>query len=154
MPRGFSDLDLYGVDAVTIPAGLEEQIGKAKCQQIPDGFLAQVVINAVYLLFFEVTVNQVIQASRGLEVTTERLLDYQASPTRASVESGFAERRDYVRERYWRKGEVEHPIARKSVFDLNSGDLVCERAEVGSVAWDLLVIDPVGAPGTCVFEPS
>ena len=44
-PEGFGHGDLHAPDVVAVPDRLQKRVGKAKVQQVLDGFLAEIMID-------------------------------------------------------------------------------------------------------------
>ncbi len=81
---GHGDLDM--VDVAAVPYRLEDAVGEAEDQDVLDGLLPQVVVDAVYLVFVEYTVERAVQLRRAGQVMAERLLYDDARP--AAVAAG------------------------------------------------------------------
>ena len=77
---GLGGGDLNVVDVAPVPDRLEHAVGEAEHQQILDGFLAQIMIDAIHLIFVEVLVGEPIERARTVEIGAERLLDDDAPP--------------------------------------------------------------------------
>ena len=73
--------DLYLVDVVPVPDGLEDGIGEPEHQEVLHRLLAQVVVNAIDLLLTEYAVDVAVQLLSGLQVGSEGLFDHDAPPT-------------------------------------------------------------------------
>jgi hypothetical protein len=71
---GGGDLDM--VDVIAVPDGLEDAVGEAQHQHVLDGLFAEVVIDAVDLIFAQVTVQIVVESAGRLQIAAERLLDH------------------------------------------------------------------------------
>ncbi len=65
------------VDMGGIPDRLVQRIGKAQRHQVLDGFLAQIMIDAVDLVFAEVPADRDVQFMRAGKVVADRLFDHQ-----------------------------------------------------------------------------
>ncbi len=78
---GFCGRDLDVVDVAAVPDRFEHAVAEAEHQQVLDGFLPQIVIDAIDLIFVEVLVRQPIERARAVEVGAERLLHDNAPPT-------------------------------------------------------------------------
>ena len=76
------DRDLHVVDVLAVPERLEDAVGKAEHQQVLDRLLAEVVIDAVDLLFDERRVQALVELARGAQVASERLLDDHSNEAR------------------------------------------------------------------------
>src|SRR5438477_5614388 len=76
----FGHRDLNVVDKIAIPYWLENAVSKAKNQDILYSFLAQVMIDAVYLPFFEKSQELRIKLFGRLEIMTEWFFENKAPP--------------------------------------------------------------------------
>ena len=72
--------DLHVIDVAAVPDRLEHAVGEAEHQQVLDGFLAEVVIDAEDLRLVEVRVQQLVQRARAGEIGAERLFDDDPAP--------------------------------------------------------------------------
>ena len=77
---GFGAGDLDVVDVAAIPERLEDAVAEAEGQDVLDGFLAEVVIDAVDLGFVEDFVEAVAELAGAGEVVAEGLFDDEAAP--------------------------------------------------------------------------
>ena len=71
---------LHVVHVVPVPYRLEDGIGEPQNQQVLHRFLAQVVVDAEYLVFLEHVVHRAVQLLGGLFILPERLLNHHAPP--------------------------------------------------------------------------
>src|SRR5712691_1301259 len=110
----FRRRDLNVVDVIPVPERLENAVAKPKNEKVLHGILAQVVVDAVDLLFLENVQDDLIQFLRRREVSAERLFDDDVHPgvrRGGPCKSGAAELFDDIRINLGRRGEVEEPIA-------------------------------------------
>ena len=77
---GFRHRDLHVIDVAAVPDRLENSVGEAERQDVLDGFLAQVVIDAVDLLFARHPQQLLVQQPGGFEIVAEGLFDDHAPP--------------------------------------------------------------------------
>ena len=75
---GHGDLDV--VDVAPIPERLEDPVPEPEDQQVPDGLLAEVVVDAIDLRLAEDLADLAVEALGRLEVVAERLLDDDPPP--------------------------------------------------------------------------
>ena len=75
--------DLHIADEVTAPQRLKDQIGKAQHSQVFDELLAQVVVDAVYLILCEKLAELVRQGLEGGAVAAKGLFDDDTTPSTA-----------------------------------------------------------------------
>src|SRR5215472_18485664 len=71
---------LHMIDVATIPDRLEDSVGKTEHQNVLNGLLAQVVIDAVDLALLQYLANLRIQRFRGFQIRAEWLFDDDAPP--------------------------------------------------------------------------
>ena len=83
---GGGDLDV--IDVLAVPERLKQRVAEAEGQDVLDGLFAQVVIDAVELVFGEVLVELVLQFAGAGLVVAERLFDDEAAP---GAVGGFGE---------------------------------------------------------------
>ena len=67
--------NLHAFDEVSVPQRLENLVGEPHCQDVLDGFLAQVVVDAKDLVFVEHVYKFVVQFACRVEAATERFFD-------------------------------------------------------------------------------
>lgn len=72
----FGHGDLDAPDEVPVPEGLHKRIGKAEDEHVVDRFLPEVVIDPVYVGFFERLQQYLIEFLRGRQVSAEWLLKH------------------------------------------------------------------------------
>ena len=140
--------DFNVVNVVAVPERLEEAVGEAQHEEVLHGFFAEVVVDAVYLVFVEVVVDGAVEVFRGLAVVAEGFFYNQPLPAALFVVQamrGEAFRDDAVEAR--RGGEVVDGVAARFVFMVQR---VQSRQQFGVVfavgGVDGLVIE-VGAEG-------
>ena len=75
--------DLHVVDVAAVPERLEDPVPEPEDHQVPDGLLAQVVIDPVDLRLAEDLADLAIEPLRRVEVAAERLLDDDPAPAAA-----------------------------------------------------------------------
>ena len=145
---GFGGGDFNVVNVVAVPERLEEAVGEAQHEEVLHGFFAEVVVDAVYLVFVEVVVDGAVEVFRGLAVVAEGFFYNQPLPAALFVVQamrGEAFRDDAVEAR--RGGEVVDGVAARFVFMVQR---VQSRQQFGVVfavgGVDGLVIE-VGAEG-------
>ena len=71
--------DLHVVDVVAIPDRLEDRVGEPQHEQVLNRFFAEVVIDAVDLLFAEDGVDDLVELAGRREIGAERLFDDHAA---------------------------------------------------------------------------
>ena len=88
---------------------------KRKYQDILDGFLAQIMIDAVDLILFQNLADLAIQCLGRFQIAAERLLDNDAPPVRIVLtgQALFAQLADDLREELRQRGEIIEHVARK-----------------------------------------
>src|SRR5277367_6211233 len=98
--------DLDAVNIVAVPQRLENAIAETKNQQILDSVLAEIVIDAVDLLFLEDTQNGLVEFLGCGQIAAEGLLNNDAYPgvrRRWARQAGAAELLDDVRINFRRR---------------------------------------------------
>ena len=100
------------VHVAPVPDRLEDAVGEAEDEQVADGVLAQVVVDAVDLRLVEGAHDRVVEVAAGLQVVAEGLLDDDARPgTRAAGQPRGAQVGHDVLVGAGRRGQVEEPVA-------------------------------------------
>src|SRR4029450_13693341 len=89
-PKRLGDGDLHVVDELPVPDRLEDALCKAQCENVLNGLLAEVVVDAEDLALVEVLLDDLLQFERAREIVAEWLLDDQTCPAlrRAPVSEG------------------------------------------------------------------
>ena len=70
--------DLDVIDVEMIPERLVNRIGKTEIDQVLDGFLAEVMVDAEDIFFRECALQGLVEVLRALEIRAERLFDDEA----------------------------------------------------------------------------
>ena len=127
--EGFSDGDLHVVDVVAFPDRLEDAVGEAEDEEVLDGLLAEVVIDAEDLALVEDGVDLMVELAGGVEVVAEGLLDDDGDAAFFGLRHALrAEILDDAGKELGRGGEIEEAIGADSLL---CGDAV----EFGFQSW-------------------
>ncbi len=78
--HGFAHGNLHVIDVAPVPDRFENSVGEAEGQNVLDRFFAQVVIDAVNLLFVHHLQQLLIQRSRRIQVAAKGLFDNHPAP--------------------------------------------------------------------------
>ena len=131
------DGDLHVVDVPAVPEGLENRVGETQDEEILDGLLAEVVVDAEDLGFAEIPGGDGVEVDGGVEVLAEGLLDddlaLEVGAEPAGGEAGLAEVLEDGLEDGRRGRDVEDQLQGAARFLLGGGDLLLERGEGGRV---------------------
>ncbi|MNH14147.1 hypothetical protein D3C79_737350 [compost metagenome] len=133
------DPDLFGYgdfhvrDRVLVPLGFEQAVGKAQGNKVLDGFLAQVVVDAIDAVFREILRHRVIDPPRRVQVMADGF--FQHHP-RARTEADLVEVLANTAIDCRRRGEVSDQLAvvadlfgqRLVVLDLEEVDMQIAQA--------------------------
>ena len=76
----FGDGDLHVIDVAPVPDRLEERIGKPEGEDVLHRLLAQVVIDAVNLVFTHVLPQLAVQRLRRLQIAAKGLFKHNTAP--------------------------------------------------------------------------
>ena len=139
---GHGDLDV--LDVVAIPHRLEKRVREAEVEDVLDGFLAEVVIDAEDAVFRKRVVQHRVQLARRLEVPAEWLLDDDACLLGAS---GLRQQLDDGGEHAWRNGQVMRRAFRavergvQSIVGLGIGILTVDVAQAFREDGEGLVVE-------------
>src|SRR5690606_15066065 len=95
---GLGHRDLHVVDMSRVPDGLEQDIGKAQGKQVLDRLFAEVVVDAIDLIFGEDLADFVVDLDRRLQIVAGRLFDHHAriAPVGAAIGDVFAGRTEQI----------------------------------------------------------
>ena len=72
--------DLDVIDVASVPEWLKDQVAESEDQDVADGLLSEVVINAVHLTLAEDLAHFTIELYRRIKISSKRLLDDDAAP--------------------------------------------------------------------------
>ena len=112
---------------IPVPQGLEDGVGEPEDQEVPDGFLAQVMVDPVDLGFVEITVDLLVEGDARVQVFAEGFFHDQPGPARGLVEAGLAQTIDARQKGRGRQGQVKYPVAGETVL-LLQGRMRAARA--------------------------
>src|SRR6202000_2559419 len=101
--ESFGHGDLHASDVVAVPDGFEERVGETEEEQVLDGFLAEVVIDAENGRLGKGRMQSGIELLRGSQVAAKGLFENYA---RALGAAGFVEAVDYGCEHAGGNGQV------------------------------------------------
>ena len=87
-PEGFGDGELDVVDVMAVPDRLEDQVREAEHHDVLHRVLAQIVVDPVDLVLFEIAVQLDIQFFGGGGVAAERLFQHHVPPRTAVLRFG------------------------------------------------------------------
>src|SRR5258708_30390466 len=146
--HGLTHGNLYVVNVTPVPDGLKDSVGKAECHDVLNGFFAQVMVDAVYLLFVRHLEELLVEYLGGFKIVTEGLFDDYPAPMVAglfhqTIGSKFL---NYLAKVTWSRCQViEHVLVSRMVaLDLCQAVLDLEKdLVIGDVA-----VQVVEAPGT------
>jgi hypothetical protein len=80
---GDGDLDVIYI--ATIPDRLKDAVAEAEHHDILDGFLAQVMVDTINLIFFERLIQLAVESHCRLEVMPKRLFDDDTRPAMSCI---------------------------------------------------------------------
>src|ERR1700730_10290300 len=111
--QGLGYRDLHVIDIAAVPYRLENTVGKSKNEDILDGFLAEIMIDAINLLLSQHLKKLSVEIFRGLQIVAKGLFDHDPPPLSRLLtrETGAAEMIDDYRKERRCGGEVEQIIA-------------------------------------------
>ncbi len=139
--------DLHVVDVVGVPDRFEHLVREPQRQEVLDGLLAQVVVDAEHGVLVEHLGDDGVQLARAGQVVTERLLDDDATP-RALLrrrQPVLLELAHHGGERAGRDRQVERVVAAGTALGVQRLDRVAQRLErVVVVERALHEPDPLG----------
>ena len=71
---------LHVVDVAAVPYRFKDTIGKAEYHDVLHRFLAEVVVDAVYLAFFQRFLDFPVEGARGIDVVSKGFFDNNPPP--------------------------------------------------------------------------
>src|SRR5260370_20561105 len=83
--RGLGHGDLYVIDVSAVPDGLEDSVGKTESHNVLDRFFAEIVVDAVNLIFFGNLAQLLVESFGRFQVVTEGLFDNDPAPVLAGL---------------------------------------------------------------------
>ena len=144
----FRHRDLDVIHVASIPERLEDPVAEPEDQQVADGLLAQVVVDAIDLRLAEDLADLAIQTLGRLEVVAERLLDDDPAPAAVValvIEADAPKAGDQAGELRRLHGEIEEVVPAGPVRLVDGLEMRGEALETaGIVEVELVVDDPLG----------
>ena len=139
--------DLHVIDVAAVPHRLEDAVAEAEDQQVADGLLAQVVVDAVDLPLVEDVGDLAVERPRRGQVAPEGLLDDDADPAPAARagQAGAPEVGDDVAVGAGMGGQVEEAVAAGAALRVERLQ-PCAEGGIGGLVGEVarLVEDAVG----------
>ncbi len=77
-PQGLAYADLHVVDLVVAPHRLQQGVGKTQGHEVLHSFLAQVVVDAKYLVFLQHCANRFVDGGSRFQRVADRLFQHDA----------------------------------------------------------------------------
>src|SRR5215472_1151648 len=139
---GARDLDV--IDVFLVPQGLENAVGEPEHQKVLDGFLAQVMIDAIDLALVGYLRDLAIESARARQIGAERLFDDDARkrPLALAVhKAARTQTRDDFGKRLRGRGQIEHAIARDAALLVDLAQALLEPLVGGRVVEVALVVE-------------
>src|SRR6202158_2225600 len=122
---GFRRGDLNVVHIIAVPQRLDDVVRKAKDHYILDSLFAEIVIDAVDLLFRQNLLQLLVELLRRFQIMAEWLFDDAARPAPVFFfrQAGFAQLLDDRGEESWRDRQIEESVSERvmklvSLFNL------------------------------------
>src|SRR5579875_208978 len=113
----FGDGDLDVIDVAPVPYRLEDAVRQAKHQDVLYRLFAEIVVDAINLVFFKDFADLAIEFARRCEIMAEWLLDNETRPALAiSVQAGRAEALDNFGILARRRREVKDAITARAAL--------------------------------------
>ena len=133
----FVDGDLDVIDMVAVPDRLEHAVGKTQHQDVLDGFLAEIMIDAIDLVLVDDLQQFAVQRFGRFKIGAERLFDHQPAPCAAVLlkHSGAPEFAGNRRKRIGRGRQIEQAIAAGRPVCFKFFKSLAHPVERGGVLW-------------------
>jgi len=77
-PQGFRNGNLYMINIVAIPNRFKDGVGKPEHEDILNGFLTEIMIDAVDSGLFKTMSDRLVEGNRGCQIPAERFFHHQA----------------------------------------------------------------------------
>ncbi len=141
--------DLHMVDVTAIPDGLEDGVIEAEHHDVLHRLFAQVVIDAINLVFRQYRFNVPVQSLGRVEVVPKGFFNHDPPPaSRVLVgQSRLPQLLHDGSKELRRRGQVEQIVALGAVFAVHAGQLGGESRISGWIGeFAALVIKPLGEP--------
>src|SRR5215467_587673 len=141
--------DLHVVDVRAVPERFNDAVGETKHQDILDGFFAEVMVDAVDLLFGEDFFQFFVELNRGFVIVAEGLFHDDAHPVTTVLlgQADLAELADNGREKLGSDREIMKQVALRAVILLDGCDLLLQSLVGGGVSEiSLNVVDTIEEP--------
>src|SRR5258707_4569539 len=145
--------NLHAIDEIPVPQRFRDAVRKSDDHEVLHGLLAEIVIDAVDLLFIENLLEITIQLLRGSQISSERLLHDDASPFAVLFlrESRLAQLLHHGSEKLRRHRQVEEAVALRGVGFFRRCNLCLESSvRRGGLEISLYVVrsfeDPIPEP--------
>ncbi len=83
--NGFGYGNLYVIDITAVPDRLEDSVGETESHNVLNGFLAQIMVDPVDLLFVRHFEDLLIQNLRRFQIVTERFFNNDSAPVSVAL---------------------------------------------------------------------
>ena len=132
----FGHGDLHMVDVPPVPDGFEDSVRKAEDQDILHRLFAQIVVDAVNLIFRQDLSNIAVELARRIQIPSERLFDDDPPPVSVGLlrQVGCAQLLDDFPKQARRRSQVIEVIAPRAMFLLHLGQQWLEPLIRGGIA--------------------
>ena len=129
-PDAFGRGDLDVIDVAPVPDRLEDRVGETENHDVLHGFFAEVVIDAVDLIFVEDFMHAPIELARGLQIGAEGLFDDHPRPALAGVffsrQTDRSELPDHGGVEIRRQSQIEDPNRRHPAAAIEAADKILQ----------------------------
>ena len=140
--------DLHMIDIAAVPDGLKDGIVEAEHHDVLHRFFAQVMIDAVNLVFRQHSFDVAIQGFGGVEIVTKRLLDDHSPPVSIVLADSPPSQLLYdLREKFRSSRQIKKIICVRVVLSVHRRELGREgriSGRIGEVA--TLIVEPLREP--------
>src|SRR5260370_18547448 len=114
---GFGIRDLPLVNETAVPDGLENGIVEAEYHDVLHRLFAQIVIDAIDLIFLQHILDVAVQRLGRLQIVSKRLFDYHPAPVSILLtrKSGCSQLTHNLRKKLGRRCQIEKIVALRMV---------------------------------------
>jgi len=134
----FHDADLHAFDIGPVPDWLEHGVGEAEEEDVLRGLFAQIMVDAVNLLFVQGSMQVVVQFLGAGEIVTEGLFDDHPPPAAAVGDhASLVQVFDGCQVLSWRQRQIIEPVGRAIFLLFEEVDEIVIVVGIGQVAGDV-----------------
>ena len=144
--------DLHVIDIVTVPKRLKNAVTEAEDEQVLHCLFAEIMIDAIDLIFGEHALNLRIQSLRRFQIVSERLLDDHATPASVLLlrQIVASQSLNDLSKEFWSGCQIKKIVSLSSTTGIDFAELP-GQAKVGVVVSKIaaLIVKAFVEPAPC-----